>query len=226
MIRAAIEKILSLAVPQIITVGERPYSSAQIHPVLDPRVTPLEVRTLTAVEDYFERNPDGIVPADMIVHVESPEEISIFDAIDDPFMTRQKFIFAKAALHKFNFASFMSTENFIIAMQTMFVQNETTRQIVTRWNDDGVTQKVSAKVAIVRVEEIPVPSPVTLRPFRTFLELDQPASAFIFRIKRQEGQQPVCALFEADGGAWELEAINSIANWLRGSLPLEVTILA
>jgi hypothetical protein len=237
MIRAFVEKILEMAVPPVITVAERPYSSMQIHPILEPQAKTLQVCTLTAIKDYFDRNPDAIAEADAIVHVEGPEKVSVLDSLSDPFMTRQNFMTAQPHLRKFPFGTYLAGENFIIGLQTFFVQDDVTRQLiklvgnlsdekVTQWNDDGVTQKVTAKVAIVRVEEVPVPSPVVLKPFRTFLELDQPASTFIFRIQRREGQAPQCALIEADGGAWELKAIETIAAWLRQNLPKEVTILA
>ena len=48
--------------------------------------------------------------------------------------------------------------------------------------------------------DVKVPNPVTLRPFRTFIEVEQPESKFIFRMR--EGGR--CAIFEADGahGSW------------------------
>ena len=48
----------------------------------------------------------------------------------------------------------------------------------------------------------------------TIRELDQPASDFIFRVKAQGG----FALFEADGGAWKIAAINAIASWLTNRI--------
>ncbi len=65
---------------------------------------------------------------------------------------------------------------------------------------------------------------MTLRPYRTFAEVEQPASQFVFRIN----QNAQMALFEADGGKWRLEAINNIANYLKESLVLQdnITILA
>lgn len=55
---------------------------------------------------------------------------------------------------------------------------------------------------------------VRLTPFRTFSNVEQPASDFLFRIK--EGG--TAALFEADGGAWENEARRNIAMFLRTEL--------
>lgn len=68
------------------------------------------------------------------------------------------------------------------------------------------------------------PNPVTLRPYRTFSEVEQPSSEFIFRINQLANM----ALFEADGGKWRLDAINNIANYLKEELAdqTNITILA
>lgn len=55
-----------------------------------------------------------------------------------------------------------------------------------------------------------------LRPYRTFREVEQPASRFVLRLQSGQGDgMPKAALFEADGGAWRLTAIEAIARWLR-----------
>lgn len=61
-----------------------------------------------------------------------------------------------------------------------------------------------------------IPNPVVLKPYRTFLEVDQPESAFIFRMK--EGHGVECAIFEADGGAWMMEAMQNIKAYLEKEL--------
>lgn len=67
------------------------------------------------------------------------------------------------------------------------------------------------------IEDVFVPNPVTLKPFRTFHEIEQPEIAFVFRMKN--GQSGVsCALFEADGGAWKFNAVHSIAEYLKKEL--------
>ncbi|NQK92942.1 hypothetical protein HO498_01330 [Streptococcus suis] len=68
------------------------------------------------------------------------------------------------------------------------------------------------------------PNPVTLRPYRTFAEVEQPASQFIYRIDKAG----YMALFEADGGKWKLDAINNIATYLKSKLgeQANITILA
>jgi hypothetical protein len=90
--------------------------------------------------------------------------------------------------------------------------------------DDGVTQQVTTRKGLAfGVENTPVPRIVTLMPYRTFAEVDQPASTFILRLKQgqREGEPPQAALFEADGGRWKLEAIQSIREYLDDRLNIE-----
>jgi hypothetical protein len=61
---------------------------------------------------------------------------------------------------------------------------------------------------------------VKLAPYRTFREIAQPASLFVLRLQTsRHGDKPECALFEADGGQWKLEAIQALATYLRTALP-------
>lgn len=63
------------------------------------------------------------------------------------------------------------------------------------------------------------PNPVTLAPYRTFREIAQPESQFVFRLRGGvEGALPHAALFEADGAEWKLAAVGRIASFLRRAL--------
>lgn len=80
--------------------------------------------------------------------------------------------------------------------------------------DDGITQTTTVKTGVATVADVMVPNPVTLSPYRTFAEVEQPASNFVFRM-RSGNDEPAAALFEADGGAWRIEAIANIRQWLE-----------
>jgi hypothetical protein len=89
------------------------------------------------------------------------------------------------------------------------LEKETVKQV-----DSGITQEVTVQRGAAFKESVEVKARVALKPFRTFRELDQPASDFIFRVK--DGAQ--LALFEADGGAWKISAIGLISEWLRNRI--------
>ena len=93
--------------------------------------------------------------------------------------------------------------------------------------DDGITQRVTAKAGVARVAVVDLPNPVELYPYRTFLDVEQPASKFVLRIKADKDEGPRCALFEADGGAWRATAVETIKSYMVDNLdPAKAIIIA
>ena len=88
---------------------------------------------------------------------------------------------------------------------------------VAKYGDDGVSQKATIQQTCTSKEDVLVPNPVHLIPYRTFLEVEQPDSDFIFRMRdsSMSGGEPEIALFEADGGAWKIDAMNRIHEYLQ-----------
>lgn len=80
--------------------------------------------------------------------------------------------------------------------------------------DNGISQEVSVRTGAVLKEQQIVQPIVHLQPYRTFLEVEQPASDFLLRLDK-DGRP---ALYEADGGAWKLEAKRNIAAYLGEQL--------
>ncbi|EJQ43671.1 hypothetical protein IEQ_04999 [Bacillus cereus BAG6X1-2] len=73
-----------------------------------------------------------------------------------------------------------------------------TEENVKTYGDNGFFQSVVAKTDIATVDEVAVPNPVALQPYRAFIKITQPESNFIFCMK----DVPKCSLHEADGSAW------------------------
>lgn len=95
---------------------------------------------------------------------------------------------------------------------------------IAQYGDDGVSQKATIQQTTTSKEDVIIPSPVQLIPYRTFLEIEQPGSNFIFRMRDVgHGEEPEMALFEADGGAWQIDAMKSIHSYLEAKLK-EVSI--
>ncbi len=62
--------------------------------------------------------------------------------------------------------------------------------------------------------------------FEVQVEVEQPESKFVFRM-RKGVDGPEAALFEADGGAWKIEAMKRIKEYLEGQLQgTDVKIIA
>lgn len=229
MIAEAIEKILSLGGSKTEKINGRTYSNSPkgIVPLVPPRAETLRLNTLTGVVDYC----GGKAIQGTMIHIAGPGDVKLIDEYFDSenWLTRSTYLHASHESPTFSFGRRMDPETFIITLQAMFVPDENTAAIlkvvgniteeaVKTFSDDGVTQSVTAKVGISRVEQVSVPNPVTLRPYRTFREVEQPASTFVFRMRGEKGETPSCALFEADGKMWELEAIQAIKFWLADKL--------
>lgn len=226
MIKKAIEYIVGLGNTRIEQVGEQTYTTQPIHQVKENLTSTLRVNTLTGLIDYIQSNFDG--ERKLMVHVESPTEVTVFDTLNRD-KNRNVFVKAVALLPEFRYERFYDSESFIINLQAGFVEADdrkivlqvagsVTEENVRNTSDDGVTQMVQVRTGIQQKTPAEVPNPVTLRPFRTFVEVEQPSSDFIFRMQ----QGPKMALFEADGGAWKNQAITNVANFLDDSLQKEI----
>lgn len=85
-------------------------------------------------------------------------------------------------------------------------------------NDNGVTQEVTVREGVAIKAPAAVQPYVKLQPYRTFLEVEQPESEFLLRL----GKECEVGLFEADGGAWKLEAARKIRTWLESMLAAQI----
>lgn len=192
-----------------------------------PRADSITMHTLTSLVDYIKGDID-IMAGKMIIEVASPTEVRLFSQLDDN-RNREYLVEVSARVPDFTFNSFMDQEKFCINLQSKFM-NECDRSLVLKfagtveagtvaeYGDDGVTQKATVKTGIASKSDALVPNPVRLTPYRTFLEVEQPASDFIFRMKQDKYEGIVCAIFEADGGAWKMEATQRIKEYLQKEL--------
>jgi len=213
-----------------------PHTSKQVYRVRRPLSAIIAASSLSAVVTYFiDKNSEMNEP---LIHVVSPDTVTIYSALGVDDRERESYLTSILISDPFRFGRFMDIEMFVIALQSQFIQDETTAAILKvvgnlteeaeqRVLDDGVSQTVTAKAGIAKVENVHVPNPVILRPFRTFREVEQPSSKFVFRMKKsRDGEGPQCALFEADGGAWKHVAMERISGFLVDLLPDGVTVIA
>lgn len=85
-------------------------------------------------------------------------------------------------------------------------------------DDNGVTQTVQVKQGVSFVANETVRPIVTLAPYRTFQEVEQPVSQFVFRVDNKRN----VTLAEADGGMWKLSARRTVKQYLCGQLADEI----
>lgn len=226
MIKEAMQYLLGLGTVEKHTIGEQVFSDKPLHLVKEQTAAPLEVRNLGGLVDYLRANFDNQPP--VLIQVKSPTEVNVYSTFNRD-MARNHLIKAEALLPSIPFKQFLDIEEFNILLQSCFVENIDRANVlriignikedaVRTIGDNGISQEVTVKSGVATVEAIPVPNPVKLKPFRTFVEIVQPESSFVFRM--QKG--PTAALFEADGGEWKLQAIRSIREYLDEQLAEEI----
>ncbi|MGJ9460096.1 hypothetical protein [Oceanobacillus sp. CF4.6] len=227
MIKEALQYIVGMGKAEIHERNGQDWSDKKLHLLDSPTAAPFTVHTLSGLVDYLKSsNLDSKDPK--IVHVASPTEVRVESYLNAD-RERDYFIRADALTPSFRFDNWYSTEEFNIKLQSCFVKNDDrdimlkvvgniTEDQVKTVSDDGVSQAVVAKVGVASVGNVEVPNPVELAPYRTFVEVVQPESDFVFRM--QSG--PRCALFEADGGAWKNEAIRNVRKYLDSALEEEI----
>lgn len=207
---------------------------------IKPRVynakDPLIIKTLTGLVDYIKSNLER-KEAKLLLHIEKPDEVSLMGLLAEDG-SREYLASAQAIVPRFNFDYYLDIEEFNVALQSVFaptadrdillkVVGNLKEDNVKTTGDDGVSQAVTIKTGVATAADVKVPNPVTLAPYRTFIEVKQPESKFIFRMK----DGPRGAIFEADGGAWRNQAILNIKTFLEEQLTNEIasgkiTILA
>lgn len=119
-------------------------------------------------------------------------------------------------------------EEAIIALRTRFqhtndteyalklLSDITTGSKVT-FNDNGVATSVVTKRGIDLQSNATIRPIISLRPYRTFQEVEQPTSEFLIRINERN-----ITFIEADGGMWKLAARKTVKQYLDQALEAEI----
>lgn len=228
MTREALQYVVGLSEANILEINGDTYTDKQVHRIDNNlRAAAIEMNTLTSLVDYAKAFADEMSDQ-MLVQVVSPTEVKLISCLDMD-RKRECLVNVEAMIPEFAYGRYMDHESFIIALQSKFIDNDDRALLlrfagtvkdesVAQYGDDGVTQTATVKTGITSVEKAIVPNPVILRPYRTFVEVEQPDSAFVFRMRQSEGRGVECAIFEADGGAWKNEAMRNIKSYLALSL--------
>lgn len=230
--------------PRTVQIGGAWYTTTPLHeiqPHKSPLANALLVSTLTGLRDYLLANHDGLDKEVTHIHVVNPREVRVSGNLTGHHRQRETVLVAKCddrlfAAGGLTFGLYYPVEHMNIALAACFVAGYDREAVIATLGtvradeiavqkDDGFSQRVVVEGGAGPVNMV-IPNPVTLAPFRTFAEIEQPESPFVLRVKKDERSGGVvAALFEADGGAWRNEAALRIRRWLDGELP-GITILA
>jgi hypothetical protein len=226
MLKEFIEKIIDMVPTQIIELecdNDRRYSNKPMHPI-KVRTNNVMIHTLSGLIEFI-KNTTCIYGIQII----NTDEVSLLKEDCDwnetyPICTAKCF----KSSNPFNYGYKYDIETFIIKLQSEFVQNDDRDSLLrlvssltsgsSQTNeDDGISQKVTIKRGVTLKGEAVINPRVNLRPYRTFHEVEQPESAYIFRVYQEENAQPKVSLHEADGAIWQHEAVLNILSYLKNN---------
>lgn len=217
--REFIEKIEDMTGPKVIVTPQGAFADRHLYRVENKLAETIVLSSLSGLAEMIKQEINEYnLP--LFVRATSAERVHVFGAIRDD-MQRERPFTAEAKFIDFDFNEYISIENMIICLKSRFAPTEDrdylvqllgniTDQQSVQTKDDGITQSATVKSGIQLIGEQRIKPIVTLKPYRTFLEVEQPESDFLIRLK--DGR---AALFEADGGAWEREAVKNVADKLR-----------
>ena len=230
MLKSLFEYVVGLSKANMVNIDGTVFTDKPLHLPELPAIETLHTDNLSSIVNFIKNAGDADLnylddTVQKIIHVEDAGKVNLYSSVCNECMDRQKFMTAEWAGNKFPFGQFMDAEKFNILLQTCFMETDDLKVIqqvvgnlrdeaVQNYGDDGVSQSVTIRTGIATVGQVRVPSPAKLRPYRTFLEVEQPASLFILRMR--EGGQ--CALFEADGGLRRETARQNIRNYFEYEL--------
>lgn len=229
-LREALQYIVGLSVEaektEVLEINGRTYADKNLTRYdKRPKADRIKAATLTSLVDYiYQCNKE--FPGSMIIHIVSPTRVLLISSLDKE-REREVLFEINAETSEFNFDQWYDQERMMIELQANFQVNDDLGLILKavgniekkngqEYSDDGVSQVATMKTGIAMKGDVIVPNPVELIPYRTFQEVKQPASKFVFRIGDKE--VPAFKIVEAEGGIWKNEAISNIKTFLMEHL--------
>lgn len=205
-IKEAIAFITDLAVkaekPETIEINGRTYCTKSLKRYDEAdKAEPIRATTLTSLVDYIKESREELRDR-MIIQVVSATKVLLYSGLL-PERDRETLFEVNALLPRFEYGREYDQESFLVSMQACFAPSDEREDV--------------AKVAsnIVSTQEATFSDDGISR---TFLEVEQPESEFVFRITEGRGGVPFFKLVAADGGRWEAVAVDNVKSYLVEAL--------
>ena len=225
MLEKFINRIVELAAPKTYEIDGHTYSSDSLRRIDPPKYKP-EPINVTGLDSVCKlvQNEAKKVGRKIFIRVAAYNKVSVFSTYDDQY-ERAYLYRCEADTPSVTVDRYLSYEKAVIELRSLYIPNEGTNYLLSLLgsitseskvtsSDNGVTQSVEAKSGIALAQKVNIKPRVSLKPFRTFVEVEQPESEFLLRIS---GNGEI-GLYEADGGVWKLEATRNVAGYFEENL--------
>lgn len=206
----------------------------EILPAKKPLPAPLIFTSLDSLVKTIKSERSDILSAvngggTLYISVASPIRVEVFTGLDEHNRRAKVYTAIQELGCSWKGQSWFEHEEAMIVLQSQFAQNDGTEYLldflsrITDENsvssdDNGMTQSVQVKKGIALAGRENIRPIVSLKPYRTFLEVEQPESSFLIRIK--DGCK--VGIIEADGGMWQFAARNSVKEYLEKAFEAEI----
>ena len=222
MLKEFVEKIADMAENKTHQINGEFYSDKPTYHIKREKYAPSIARfnSLEALVKMIKTEILKQRALPVIVDVSDHDFVRVFTTYDDDY-DRDCLYESKADVPYIGcIGNYYEHEGAMIMLKSLFKETpdlEYTLNLLTKITDDssvsssdnGLTQTVEAKKGISLLVHVEVSPRETLKPNRTFLEVDHPDSEFLLRVS--EGGK--IALFEADGGMWKILAKRNVKEY-------------
>lgn len=234
MLKAAIEKIMEISRPVTQVIEGRYYAlyndhTEEIRHALD-KVSTIRLSSLDSLIKMVKT--EALKRYNAPIYLTIPTHLRV-DCFSQPSeLLREErvtyYIADATDVPGWEAQTSLKFEEAMIAIRTRFQESAdspyvlkllsdiTTGSKVT-YSDNGIATSVVTKTGVALQSNEPIRPIVSLRPYRTFQEVEQPASQFLIRINERG-----INFVEADGGMWKLEARKTIKTFLEEALAHEI----
>lgn len=189
-------------------------------------VQQMSLNNLDATIDFLHATcRDGEFDYPLIVSC-THKNIEVYSSLDR-YNKRNYVLEVRPVTPSIQFDRYMDLEEFIIQLQTCFVDTVNKQKLIELVSsfveseklevaDNGISQTIVVEkgAAIKSKSEVEVNPFVRLAAYRTYVEVEQPETIYLLRVQR--GNR--IALYEADGGKWKLDAQKNVSEYLREGL--------
>lgn len=231
MLKEAIEKIVSLANPMVSEVRGNTFvfgkdgNFMQVEPDLE-MVGEITLNSLDAMVKFVTSEATRLT--DSILYLTIPNHLTVkcFTSPDVECKNLRTALYEAKATDVPGWGEKMqlSFEEAQIALRTRFQKTPDTEyaqkllsDITTgckvTYNDNGVATNIVTQQGVALQGKTTIRPIINLRPYRTFQEVEQPASDFLIRVNDR-----YITFIEADGGMWKLAARKTVADYLEEKL--------
>lgn len=231
MLKSAIEKIQSMTRPEVQEINGKHFiigddgSYNQIWKDLD-QVDAITLTSLEAMVKFVTREAVALENGILFLTIPTHMRVKCFttpkadernlrtvlyeaDATDVPGWSENMklgFEEAQIALR----TRFQSSNDITYAQKLL---SDITTGCKVTYNDNGVATTIVTQQGVALQGKENIRPVINLRPYRTFQELEQPASDFLIRLSDR-----YISFIEADGGMWKLAARKAIKAYLEENL--------